>query len=199
MRRLPFVPTLVVAAAVAAMLGLGVWQLLRAEWKSEMLTRLEAAPTLPPVELNRDSPSGLEYRKAVARCWISPGETLVRGGRSRDGLAGFVHFIACHDPGSGARLAILDAGWSPGPSTVKNTETSELVTGILRKSGSWEVIPMASYVLVLDKPLAGLEPSAQPSAEAIPNNHRLYAIQWFSFAAIAAFIYFLVLRRRQRR
>ena len=31
-RRLPLIPTIVVAAAVAVMIGLGVWQLQRAEW-----------------------------------------------------------------------------------------------------------------------------------------------------------------------
>ncbi|HEX6072551.1 MAG TPA: SURF1 family cytochrome oxidase biogenesis protein, partial [Sphingomicrobium sp.] len=32
-RRLPVIPTIVVAAAVAAMIGLGIWQLQRAHWK----------------------------------------------------------------------------------------------------------------------------------------------------------------------
>ena len=32
-RRLPLIPTIFVAGAVAVMIGLGVWQLKRAEWK----------------------------------------------------------------------------------------------------------------------------------------------------------------------
>jgi cytochrome oxidase assembly protein ShyY1 len=39
-----------------------------------------------------------------------------------------------------------------------------------------------------------LEPSAPPSIEQIPNNHRSYAIQWFLFALIAVVIYLLALR-----
>ena len=42
----------------------------------------------------------------------------------------------------------------------------------------------------------GLEPSALPSLESIPNNHRFYAVQWFLFAAIALVIYVLALRKR---
>jgi cytochrome oxidase assembly protein ShyY1 len=42
----------------------------------------------------------------------------------------------------------------------------------------------------------GLEPSAPPSLSSIPNNHRSYALQWFSFAAIALIIYGLAVRKR---
>ena len=35
-RRLPILPTIVVAAAVLTMMGLGIWQLTRAEWKAEL-------------------------------------------------------------------------------------------------------------------------------------------------------------------
>ena len=46
--------------------------------------------------------------------------------------------------------------------------------------------------------LAGLEASAPPSLETIPNNHRSYAVQWFLFAAIAAVIYVLAVRSRRK-
>jgi cytochrome oxidase assembly protein ShyY1 len=44
----------------------------------------------------------------------------------------------------------------------------------------------------------GLQPSAPPSIEQIPNNHRSYAVQWFAFAGIALVIYALALRKRLR-
>jgi cytochrome oxidase assembly protein ShyY1 len=50
--------------------------------------------------------------------------------------------------------------------------------------------------LVADRSPAGLEPSAPPSIDTIPNNHRSYAIQWFAFAAIALVIFLLALRGR---
>ena len=41
--RLPLVPTLIVAGAVAVMVALGVWQLGRAEWKGDLIARYTAA------------------------------------------------------------------------------------------------------------------------------------------------------------
>jgi cytochrome oxidase assembly protein ShyY1 len=52
--------------------------------------------------------------------------------------------------------------------------------------------------LVSAEAAPGLVPSARPSPEATPNNHLLYAIQWFFFAAAAAVIYVLALRKRQK-
>jgi cytochrome oxidase assembly protein ShyY1 len=41
-----------------------------------------------------------------------------------------------------------------------------------------------------------LAPSAPPRLDTLPNNHLLYAFQWFFFAAAAAVIFWLALRRR---
>ena len=45
----------------------------------------------------------------------------------------------------------------------------------------------------------GLETVAPPSLSSIANNHRSYAIQWFTFAAIAIVGALLLLRRDRRR
>ena len=50
--------------------------------------------------------------------------------------------------------------------------------------------------LVAASPGPGLEASAPPSPDTIPNNHLSYAIQWFLFALIAVVIYALALRWR---
>ena len=48
-RKLPLVPTIVVAAAVAVMIGLGVWQLQRAGEKTRLLERMPRREKLPPI------------------------------------------------------------------------------------------------------------------------------------------------------
>ena len=53
-------------------------------------------------------------------------------------------------------------------------------------------------MLIAERASEGLEPVAPPSVEDVPNNHLAYAVQWFFFAAVAAFIYVLALRRRKR-
>ena len=50
MRRLPVIPTIFVLAAVAVMVALGMWQIQRANWKHELLTRYaDAAQDDTPV------------------------------------------------------------------------------------------------------------------------------------------------------
>jgi cytochrome oxidase assembly protein ShyY1 len=53
-------------------------------------------------------------------------------------------------------------------------------------------------MLIAEQAPEGLKPVAPPSVEDVPNNHLAYAVQWFFFAAVAAFIYVLALRRRTR-
>jgi surfeit locus 1 family protein len=51
-------------------------------------------------------------------------------------------------------------------------------------------------LLVADAPPLGLAANGKPDLSSVPNNHLSYAVQWFFFAAIAAVIYVLALRRR---
>ena len=83
----------------------------------------------------------------------------------------------------------VEVGWSKNPNAKVNWAGGP-VSGIIapdRESGMRLVAASAP---------PGLETSAPPSLESIPNNHRSYALQWFSFAAIALLIYGLALRRR---
>src|SRR5688500_2205866 len=70
-RRVPLLPTLLVAAAVMTMVALGVWQLQRATWKQALLERYQQAAQLAaPVEWPRN-PRAVEkalYRHARLYC-----------------------------------------------------------------------------------------------------------------------------------
>src|SRR3546814_14818588 len=48
-KRLPLLPTLLVALAATAMVALGVWQLHRKTWKEHLLAHYAANETLPPI------------------------------------------------------------------------------------------------------------------------------------------------------
>ena len=70
MKRLPFIPTIVVALAVLTMIALGVWQLRRAEWKEALLTEYTSAANLPAVDLDplldgRTRLPPLSFRRAL--------------------------------------------------------------------------------------------------------------------------------------
>ena len=70
-RRLPVIPTIFVLAAVAAMIGLGIWQLQRARWKDGLIARYAQAEKLPPIEFPTAPTSDAQlplYRHATGMC-----------------------------------------------------------------------------------------------------------------------------------
>ena len=58
-RRVPVIPTLLVAAAVAAMIALGVWQLQRLEWKEGLIARYTQAQAMNSDVPFREKPPGV--------------------------------------------------------------------------------------------------------------------------------------------
>lgn len=201
MRRLPLLPTLVVAAAVAVMIALGIWQLRRAEWKDRLVADYAAAATMPVLDLDpllaRDEAAlpPLAFRRVLVTCRAQGVAPTLRGGRRRDGRGGYAYFVPCRPgaPGLAGRL-IVNVGWSPLPDDALRPSLDGIVAGRLGPDRAGEPITLTSAAAV--PPLAA---SAPPSLDDIPRNHRFYAFQWFAFAAIALTIYLLALRRRQAR
>jgi cytochrome oxidase assembly protein ShyY1 len=190
-RRLPLLPTLIVAAAVLTMIGLGFWQLQRLGEKRALLARYAAAEGQPPIAfptipIGKDLPL---FRQATGHC---PRVIARRtsAGENRQGETGFVHIAECGTGAEGPGMAV-EIGWSKDPNAGTGWTGGE-VRGIIapdRKS---------RMRLVSATGLGGLAPSAPPSLAMIPNNHLSYAVQWFLFAGIAALIYALALRKRGR-
>ena len=191
-RRVPVIATIVVAAAVAAMISLGIWQLRRAKWKEGLLARYERAEKLPPIVWptvplkNADLPL---FRHATGMC-LRPVGKRTAGGESLGGEAGYVQIVDCMTGAEGPGMSVV-IGWSKDPNARFNWAGGP-VSGIIapdRRTGMRLVAATAA---------PGLQPSAPPSIEQIPNNHRSYAVQWFAFAGIALVIYALALRKQLR-
>lgn len=189
MKRLPLVPTIFVALAVAMMIALGVWQLQRARWKEGLLAQYAAAQNLPPVALPPvpDARNPPLFRRAAAMC-LSVASWRAMAGRSAAGAPGWSHVAQCRTGIEGPGLAV-DIGWS------RDAENPAWRGG--RVSGRLAPDRAQIYRLVADTPAPGLAASAPPSLDLIANNHRAYAVQWFVFAALALLIYALALRRRK--
>ena len=199
MRRLPLIPTLFVAAAVATMIGLGVWQLQRSAWKEAMLAEYSRAMAMPAVDLDPLLASGrplpaLSFRSALVTCDARDVRVDARAGRSRADATGQAYFIPCRPGASGpaGRLRI-NAGWAARPDAAARLSLRGIVAG--RLSLVEEDGPITLTAATAVPPLA---PSQPPGLENIANNHLLYALQWFFFAAAAAVIYVLALRKRNR-
>jgi cytochrome oxidase assembly protein ShyY1 len=83
----------------------------------------------------------------------------------------------------------VDMGWSP--STTAPQWRGGAVSGIIVPDREHRIR------LISETAAPGLQPSARPDPKTVPNNHLMYAFQWFFFAAAAAVIYLLALRKRQ--
>jgi len=190
MMRLPFWPTLIVGAAIATMIGLGVWQLQRAEWKEGLIARYAAASQLPPRAWPNVPPEGESflYRRATGFCTEVVGWRAVAG-RSAAGAKGWSHIAACRTGLEGPGMQV-DMGFSN--SSAQPAWRGGEVSGIVAPDRE------NRFRLISDRAAPGLVPSAPPDPAATPNNHRMYAGQWFFFALAAAVIYILALRRRQK-
>lgn len=194
MKRVPVLATLVVAAAVAAMVALGFWQLSRARWKEGLVEQYAAAQKLPPIAFPTAPIRGPLplFRWATGYCLKPVGQRAIAG-ENRQGEPGYAHIVQCSTSAEGPGMAV-DIGWSKDPNA-KWSWPGGPVTGI--------IVPdrLQRIRLVAASAPAGLQPSATPSVDSVvqvtPAGHRFYAIQWFAFAAIALLIFILAVRKRR--
>lgn len=186
--RIPIIPTLVVVAAVATMIALGVWQLQRRDGKEALIARYSQAQTLSSsVAWPRDAAtradalfrhSGFTCERVVARGAVA--------GHSASGETGWAQTATCAIGGGFEAEVVL--GWARDPRQVD--WAGGTVIGFVAPGANDEARLIAS------PPLAGLSASAHPDPRDMPNNHFAYAVQWFIFAAMALVIYVLAVRKR---
>ena len=189
-RRLPIVPTLVVAAAVATMIGLGVWQLRRAEWKADLIARYSQAQAMSSNVPWPRSDAALEqalFRWSQFDCQRVLAIRSTAGTSAR-GEKGWAHIARCRIDGGGEAEVAL--GWSKEPRQPQ--WVGGPVSGVIAPGGTFGGTLRASM------PPTGLQPLAPPDPGDLPNNHLMYAGQWFFFALTALVIYVLALRRKLR-
>lgn len=192
-RKIPLIPTIIVAAAVAVMLGLGIWQLQRAGEKQKLLQRYAEAEKLPPIAFPTlpitDEQLPL-FRHATGVCLRPVGRRTVPGEGS-SGEPGYVHIVDCSTGAEGPGMSVA-VGWSKDPQA-KIDWPGGPVSGIIAPDNTTRLR------LVAASAPPGLETVEPPSLTSIANNHRSYAIQWFLFAGIAALIFGLALRLRWKK
>jgi cytochrome oxidase assembly protein ShyY1 len=189
-RRLPVIPSMIVAAAVLVMIGLGIWQLGRAREKDALIATYRAAEGLPPISYPTrplaDNQLPL-FRYATALC-LRPVSKRTTAGRNRAGETGYSHIVDCSTGAEGPGISV-DVGWARDPN-VKVSWRGGPVSGVIAPDSRTRMR------LVAATSAPGLAPSAPPSIDQIASNHRSYAVQWFAFAAIALLIYGLAVRKR---
>ncbi len=185
-RRLPIFSTIIVIAAALTMVGLGIWQLGRADEKAALIAQYSTATALAdpvnfPVEGDGED---LWFRRSALTCQ-SIGPIKPVAGTASTGAKGWTMRTECAT--ADGTSAIVDLGFSFG-----------------LELPSWQGGAVAGTIapgprLVADPPLAGLQPLAKPDPSDLPNNHLAYAGQWFFFALTALIIYGFAVRGKLRK
>jgi hypothetical protein len=194
-RRIPIVATALVLIAVAVMIALGFWQIRRSHENEQLMAQYKAASKLPPIAYPTAPIKGPLplFRWSTGFCQRVAGVREM-GGRNRRGDVGWAHIADCATGTEGPGMSV-ELGWSQNPD-VKVNWRGGLVSGL--------IVPdrLHGIRLIAASAPPGLEPSAMPSVETAvpvtPGRNRMYALQWFSFAAIALIIYGLALRKRMK-
>ncbi|MDX2263614.1 MAG: SURF1 family cytochrome oxidase biogenesis protein [Hyphomicrobiales bacterium] len=194
MTRRLFWPTVMTILATPVLIGLGVWQLQRLEWKTDLIARIAAAETAAPQPID----------EAVARSGAGAGadfaRVLIRGafdhGRerfvfaTRKGKAGYLVFtpllpdsvsdaarpLIC-DPALGASCAVwINRGFIPLDQKDPETRSAGQVSGQLAVSGfirsperPFRLVEMAPDVANNVYFSTSFVPSAYIEADATPN------------------------------
>jgi len=192
---------LAVAAVVAATVcvGAGIWQLRRLDERRARNALIAARRALPPLELGRGGAVAMDsvrQRGVTAHGAYDFSAEQTWPGRSFQGTPG----VALVTP---LRLAdgsavLVDRGWVPSPDayhvdgTLYREPDSATVVGLAvippRGRGDVNTTGYLPFVIQLEAPDPPVErglPRRWPLPALDDGSHLSYAIQWFSFAAIA--------------
>lgn len=224
MRRILFL-LVVGAGGVAVLVSLGLWQVRRLHWKEGVIAEIESRIAAAPADFARlpdPDPVADLYRPVTLSGRTTGAEALVLSGRKGEG-AGF-EVIAAFQTDTGRRI-LLDRGFlpeaargllrSPVALTVAGNlhwprETDAFTPPPDAETGLWftrDVPAMAAAlgtepVMVVAREVEGDMQGITPvplDTQAIPNDHREYAITWFSLALVWAGMTAVFLWRIRRR
>jgi cytochrome oxidase assembly protein ShyY1 len=197
---------LVLAAAVAALcVRLGFWQLDRLRERRASNDLIRAGLAAAPVVLDEAPGSGAARRRATATGTYDVDHEVVLFGRALEGRSGD-HLLTPLLLADGSAL-LVDRGWVPTGTRAPAPDGQVEIQGILLPPESDDAVPVSGRVTEVDpdgiqrtlpyelapvylvlrdqRPPAGPLPVPAPLPELSEGPHLGYAIQWFSFAAVA--------------
>lgn len=222
MRRI-IAPLILGVVGFAILVGLGVWQLQRLEWKQAMLDEIQQGIDAAPIALPAAVDPSMKYLPVQVAGQTTGDEVLVLSGTKTGG--GGYNVISGFVTDDGRRI-MIDRGFVPQDAhRISRPPTRLIVTGNLHwpqdksastpepnlTEGVWfarDVPAMAAAlktepVLVVASFVQGDAQGAEPipiSIDNIPNNHLGYAVQWFLLALVwAGMTAGLIWRITQRR
>ena len=204
-----WIPLLAGAIAAVVCIRLGVWQLDRLSQRKARNAEIESAfreAPIPAALLMRDSVR--RFRRVIASgTWNYTRETTLPG-RTRNGAPG-VHIVTPMTLADGSSEVLVNRGWvySPDARTVDlsrwnegdRAEVAGYADEMPRSLSKGAALP---YIVALGDSSSARTANARPVRLAPPpfgdeGPHLNYAVQWFSFAAIALIGAWALVRRQR--
>ena len=224
MSRRMIVPALFGVIGVAILLWLGVWQLNRLAWKEAVLAEVEARMTAAPVDvpvgahfeahnylqvMATGDLLGQEMHVLTSEKFVGPGFLVVSALRLSDGRVilvdlGFVPedrkdearpLGAVEVTGNLLWPNEVDGVFTPEPDRGKNIWFARDLGAMAQAVDAEPIMIVASAV----RPAPENMPKPIRVASNIPNDHREYAITWFSLAVVWLGMTLYLLWRIRRR
>lgn len=208
-----WIPLVLAVIVAVGCVRLGLWQLDRLDQRQERNAAIEAGFKAPPIpaESTAASPdSALRFRRVLASGRWNYGREAAVPGRTRNGSPG-VHIVTPMTLSDGSTEILVNRGWvySPDARSVDLAQWHEGDRGTLvgyadRPPPSLRAANDELYVVALSDTNSPQEANRPARLSPPPFDdegpHLTYAVQWFSFAAIALIgTPLVVLRQRRRR
>jgi len=211
--------TVSVLIAEAILLGLGLWQVQRHEWKKDLLTTIET-------NQNRFvslSEAPIEYAKIHATGTYLPSHTLIMPGKKyKEALGAHILMPFSTDDG----IVLVNRGFVETPAQIPEPTENETIFGQIRMApgekpayvpenapdkNEWFWVDLDAiadaknlpllpfYIEVTHTPAPQDWPVPTPAeAKALPNNHLQYAATWFGLALVLLGVYGVYVRQQMK-
>lgn len=206
-----------------ALLALGIWQVQRRAWKLDLIARVEArihaAPVVPPA-FDRD-PAALEYTRVRMTGRFMPGPpTLVQAVTDYGG-----GFWAMQPLRTAAGTILVNRGFVPAGEAAPAPAGEVSLVGLIRLSepgggflrandpaaGRWYsrdvaaiaaargIAPVAPWFVDAEASAGSGYPKGGLTVVRFRNNHLVYALTWFTLAAMVAGAMAMLIRGERRK
>ena len=145
--------TLLTACLLPVLVGLGFWQLQRADEKTAIASLNAQRAASPPAvlgDLTRADPQSLAYRRTIVRGHFLPEATIFLDNQIRDGRYGHDVLGVFVDDGSGLGV-LLNRGWVAGDPARRSLPTVDLPTQNLSLEATVYVPPGRPYLLAEER------------------------------------------------
>jgi surfeit locus 1 family protein len=216
--------TLIAVLLFAGLCALGVWQVERLAWKRDLIARVDARIHAAPVAAPDSATKADEYRRVTATgIFLHDRATLVQASTVR----GPGSWVLTPLRQANGNILLINRGFVPPDARTRYTRPTGTVrvTGLLRltepgggflrsndpAANRWysrDVAAIATARALRATPTYFIDADASPQPDALPiggltvirfpNNHLVYALTWFSLAAMVAGAYIILMRQSRR-